>query len=57
MKPIQNTPTFWMAYCSAIKESVQRELTRKEVSLMMQMYIDRKSVEDSVKELKNLENT
>jgi len=54
MKPIQNTPSFWMAYCSAIKESVQRELTQKEVSFMMHMYINRKSIEECVKELEGM---
>jgi hypothetical protein len=53
MKPT-HTPNFWISYVSAIKESVQRELTQQEVSLMMQMYINRKSVEECVKELEGL---
>lgn len=54
MKPIQNTPNGWMSFVSAIKESVQRELTPKEYSVMMASYIGRKSVEECVKELEGL---
>ena len=53
MKPT-HTPSFWMDYCSAIKESVQRELTQKDYSVMMASYIARISVEDCVNQLEGL---
>lgn len=52
MKPT-HTPTFWMSYVSAIKESVQRVLTKKDYTLMMASYIGRKSVEDCVNQLES----
>jgi len=53
MKQIQNTPNGWMAYCSAIKESVQRDLTKRDYSVMMASYIGRVSVDECVSQLEN----
>lgn len=43
---------YWMEYVTTVRNSISRELTEKEISALMKMYISSVSVVDAIKEVK-----
>lgn len=46
MKTIENHPSGWLKYISSVKFLVQRELSRKEISQVMEGYLTNRNIED-----------
>lgn len=48
----KNNSNGWMAYVTSVKEILKRHLSKKEISQVMEGYLNRKNVERMADELK-----